>query len=141
MYAAILLFLIFNFIIVGFLVFCLVYTILENRIKLLKRCGALESENKALASQYMRSVNRLEDYKKKMPLKAKYRLGEQVVCVIKNKVIKGIVRAVILYEKEIVEYQVEIINNKDKTISNTIQVLEGYVYPENTLNLGGVNDK
>ena len=103
--------------------------------------GALESENEALASQCEIYIRRLEDYKAKMPLRAKYRLGEKVICVVKDKVIKGIVRAVILYENEVAEYQVEVINNKDKTMSNTITILEGYVYPGNTLDVGGKNDK
>ena len=130
---AILIFLIINFSLLGFLCFCLVYLIFENRIKAIKRCGVLEKENKDIVSQCNDYCKRLEDYKKKLPLKAKYKLNEKVICVIKDKVIEGVVKAVILYEKEVVEYQIEVLNNKDKTISNTITILEGYVYPGNTL--------
>ena len=141
MNTAILIFLIINALLIGFLVFSFIYMILENRTKAIKRCGALEHENKVLASQCNWYNKRLEDYKLKLPLKAKYRLNEKVVCVIKDKVIKGIVKGVLLYENEVVEYQVEVLNNKDKTMSNTITILEGYVYPGNTLDVGGKNDK
>ena len=138
---AILIFLIINALLVASFVCCYLYRILESKTKAMKRNGALESENEALASQCEIYIRRLEDYKAKMPLRAKYRLGEKVICVVKDKVIKGIVRAVILYENEVAEYQVEVINNKDKTMSNTITILEGYVYPGNTLDVGGKNDK
>lgn len=141
MNTAILIFLIINALLIGFLVFSFVYMILENRTKAIKRCGVLEQENKVLASQCNWYNKRLEDYKLKLPLKAKYRLNEKVVCVIKDKVIKGIIKAVILYENEIVKYQIEIIGNKDKTISNLVEVYENNTYPENTLKVGETNDK
>ena len=141
MNTAILIFLIINALVIGLLVFSFVYMILENRTKAIKRCGVLEQENKVLASQCNWYNKRLEDYKLKLPLKAKYRLNEKVVCVIKDKVIKGIIKAVILYENEIVKYQIEIIGNKDKTISNLVEVYENNTYPENTLKVGGTNDK
>lgn len=141
MNTAILIFLIINALLIGFLVFSFVYMILENRTKAIKRCGALEQENKVLASQCNWYNKRLIDYKAKLPLKAKYRLNEKVVCVIKDKVIKGIIKAVILYENEIVKYQIEIIGNKDKTISNLVEVYENNTYPENTLKVGETNDK
>lgn len=141
MNTAILIFLIINALVIGLLVLSCIYTIFENRTKAIKRCGALEQENKVLASQCNWYNKRLEDYKLKLPLKAKYRLNEKVVCVIKDKVIKGIIKAVILYENEIVKYQIEIIGNKDKTISNLVEVYENNTYPENTLKVGETNDK
>ena len=141
MNTAILIFLIINALIIGLLVFSLVYMILENRTKVIKRCGVLEQENKVLASHCNWFNKRLEDYKVKFPLKAKYRLNERVVCVIKDKVIKGIIKCVLLYENELVRYQVEILNNKDKTISNLLDVNEDCVYPDNTLKVGVANDK
>ena len=141
MNTAILIFLIINALLIGFLVFSFVYMILENRTNAIKRCGALEQENKVLASQCNWYNKRLVDYKAKMPLKAKYRLNEKVVCVIKDKVIRGIIKCVLLYENELVRYQVEILNNKDKTISNLMDVNEDCVYSDNTLKVGGTNDK
>jgi uncharacterized protein YicC (UPF0701 family) len=136
MYTALLIFLIINALIMGLFVASIVYMLLENRTKVVKRCGVLEHENKVLASQCNWYNKRLVDYKAKMPLKAKYRLNEKVVCVIKDKVIRGIIKCVLLYENEVVEYQIEVINNKDKTISNTMTILESYVYPDNTLKVG-----
>ena len=136
MNTAILIFLIINALVIGLLVLSCIYTIFENRTKAIKRCGVLEQENKVLASQCNWYNKRLEDYKLKLPLKAKYRLNEKVVCVIKDKVIRGIIKCVLLYENEVVEYQIEVINNKDKTISNTMTILESYVYPDNTLKVG-----
>ncbi len=133
MKVAILIFLIINALILGFLVFACIYTILEDRTKTIKKCGVLENENKALASQCKWYYKRLEDYKKKYPLKAKYGLTDKVVCVVKDKVFKGIIKVVNLYENEVVRYQIELLNNKDKTISNLIEVCENDVYPENTL--------
>lgn len=141
MNTAILIFLIINALVIGLLVLSCIYTIFENRTKAIKRCGVLEQENKVLASQCNWYNKRLEDYKLKLPLKAKYRLNEKVVCVIKDKVIKGIIKTVILYENEIVKYQIEIIGNKDKTISNLVEVYENNTYPENTLKVGETNDK
>lgn len=138
---AILTFLIINALIVGLLVFNFIYMILENRTKTIKRCGALEQENKVLASQCNWYNKRLIDYKAKLPLKAKYRLNEKIVCVVKDKVIRGIIKCVLLYENELVRYQVEILNNKDKTISSLMDVSEDCVYPDNTLKVGGTNDK
>lgn len=138
MKVAILIFLIINALIMGLLVISCIYTIMEERTKTMKRCGVLENENKVLASQCNWYHRRLEDYKKKNPLKAKYGLSERVVCVVKDKVFRGIIRVVNLYENEVVRYQVEILNNKDKTISNLIDVCECDVYPENTL--GGINN-
>lgn len=136
MNTAILIFLIINALVIGLLVLSCIYTIFENRTKAIKRCGALEHENKVLASQCNWYNKRLEDYKLKLPLKAKYRLNEKVVCVIKDKVIRGIIKCVLLYENELVRYQVEILNNKDKTISNLMDVNEDCVYPDNTLKVG-----
>ena len=136
MYTAFLIFLIINALVVGFLAFGIIHALLENRTRAIKRCGVLEKENKVLASQCNWYNKRLVDYKAKMPLKAKYRLNEKVVCVIKDKVIRGIIKCVLLYENELVRYQVEILNNKDKTISNLLDVNEDCVYPENTLKVG-----
>lgn len=101
MNTAILIFLILNFLVVGLLagLFLILVRIEVEESRKKKRCVLLENER----DEYKK---RLEDYKEKQPLKARFKLDEEVLAIVNDRVCKGKIVAITCLKDEKVNYRI-----------------------------------
>ena len=99
MNTAILIFLILNFLVLGFFVSGIIY---------IARCedGKAARENVRLENERDEYKKRLEDYKEKQPLKARFKLDEEVLAIVNDRVCKGKIVAITCLKDEKVNYRI-----------------------------------
>ncbi len=116
---AILVFLILNFGLLALLVGCVVALCLDENKKTKKRIADADEKINDLQQLNLQKCNELNEYKKRYPIKSKYRIGDKVFVILGENSAQGKISEVIATELS-VYYSIDCNGKKIKAIEDNV---------------------